>query len=212
MICVSIGNMNIEQCITAIRELEMAEIRIDLLKLDDFSTKQIFSSHKNLIATCREGFHTEEERLELMETAMKAGAKYIDIEIEASDNFRNSLIKVAKQYNTIIIISFHDFKATPSFIELDIIAKDCFKKGASIAKLVSTINSIEDRANIMALYSTNKNIIAFGMGELGKLTRILATEFGAPYSYASYDDASAVAPGQISLNKMKLAFENLKNI
>ena len=40
------------------------------------------------------------------------------------------------------------------------------------------------------------------MGELGKITRVSAPYFGAPFTFVAYSDEECTAPGQLSLIQM----------
>ncbi|MDX1596241.1 MAG: type I 3-dehydroquinate dehydratase, partial [Nitrosopumilaceae archaeon] len=45
------------------------------------------------------------------------------------------------------------------------------------------------------------NLIAFAMGEEGRISRILCLHLGSPYTYVSL--GKAVAPGQFSVDEIK---------
>ena len=62
--------------------IEMAEIRLDRCPLDEEEIEQLFSqSDVPLIATCR--LSEEPQAPALLEAAIRAGAKYADLEMEA---------------------------------------------------------------------------------------------------------------------------------
>ena len=48
--------------------------------------------------------------------------------------------------------------------------------------------------------------IVFAMGQAGQISRILAKKFGAFLTFASLDETSASAPGQISIKQMKTTY------
>jgi len=56
---------------------------------------------------------------------------------------------------------------------------------------------------VLSLYNnaSKLNLIAFSMGEYGKMSRILCLFFGSPYTYVSL--GKPIAPGQFSLDEIK---------
>ena len=87
MICTSIQGKTLEEIFAILEEeaVEMAEIRLDRCPLSDSDIEELFSNTDTpLIATCRiaESADMQEAERKLL-TAVQAGAKYIDIEIEA---------------------------------------------------------------------------------------------------------------------------------
>ncbi len=72
-------------------------------------------------------------------------------------------------------------------------------------KIVTTARSIADPISVMSLYrAKGVNLIAFTMGEVGRVSRILCMQFGSPYTYVSL--GKPVAPGQFSLAEVKSMF------
>jgi 3-dehydroquinate dehydratase-1 len=66
---------------------------------------------------------------------------------------------------------------------------------------------MKDTLAILSLYKfqNNTNLIAFAMGDYGRMSRILCTQLGSPYTYVSL--GKPVAPGQFSLDEIKSVFE-----
>lgn len=203
MICVSISENSYEKCIEAIGNCKMAEIRMDLCKLHENDLKKIFSLPMKTIATCREGVYTDEKRTELLKLAIDSGATYIDIEIEAPKNYQNVLINYANKHNCKIIVSYHNFEETPETEDLQNIINDCFNKRADIAKIACKSNSEDDNKRILELYKTNKSIVAIGMGEIGKETRVKSISLGAPFTFASSNSGKQTADGQIDVDTLR---------
>jgi 3-dehydroquinate dehydratase len=61
----------------------------------------------------------------------------------------------------------------------------------------------------LALYAHHTAIVAFGMGEKGKFTRLAALKLGAPFMYVSLDGATPTAPGQFSESEMRALWQQL---
>ncbi|MDR0420207.1 MAG: type I 3-dehydroquinate dehydratase, partial [Prevotellaceae bacterium] len=113
MICVSIIEQNIEKCIEILKKCEMAELRLDKIQPNSVELQKLLAFNIPIIATCREGVYSDDERMELLTAAVKNGASHIDIELESNENYRKTLISTAHFYNCKIIISYHNFHETP---------------------------------------------------------------------------------------------------
>ncbi|MBU0765422.1 MAG: type I 3-dehydroquinate dehydratase, partial [Bacteroidetes bacterium] len=98
MICVSIGDKTLDEILGLLKEIEMAEIRIDLCNLESDDVRVLFGAHPRLIATCRPGKHSDSERIDLLLIAIGAGAAYVDIDLDDPDYFRTDIIDYAKQH------------------------------------------------------------------------------------------------------------------
>lgn len=202
VICVSIGNIRFEQVMKVLQHSDMAEIRIDLLDLTDDQLKDVFSSHGNLIATCRPGKHSEEMRLELLQEALRTGATMVDIELETDETIRKPLMELARRLNRKVLFSWHNDQETPSLEKLRTIIQSMFDAGADLVKIACLIQSDEDSARILGLYADFDNLIAIGMGEKGVITRLAAPLLGASFTYAGLDQHET-AQGQLSKERME---------
>jgi len=208
MICVSIQGRDLDGIRSALAEgLEMAEIRLDRCKLSPEDIETLFSETDiPLVATCRiaeSGSEAETERM--LQAAIMAGAKYVDLETEASDALAESIGKCAGEYGATFIRSFHDFRGTPSEEELKDVMESCFDGGADIAKIVTTASDEACSSRVMALYedAVPGSILAFCMGEAGRQTRLSCLVKGAPYTYCALTEEEAAAPGQWAYRDMK---------
>jgi 3-dehydroquinate dehydratase/shikimate dehydrogenase len=74
----------------------------------------------------------------------------------------------------------------------------------AIPKLVYTANHINDCFEAFdLLYQTGGERIIFCMGEAGLISRILAKKLGNFLTFASIDEQSATAPGQLTIEQLK---------
>jgi 3-dehydroquinate dehydratase type I len=152
MICVSLGISDFSECQKILKNLDWAEVRLDKARFRREQVRKIFSLPKNLIATCRPGFCSEEERKRYLLEAVHAGAKYIDLEIESSPALKSEIVKEARLKGCHVIFSYHNYKKTPSKKELNRIVGDCFRSGGNIAKIVCRVNTNRDTLKILSLY------------------------------------------------------------
>jgi 3-dehydroquinate dehydratase I len=212
MICVAISDKNLQNCLETLQQVEMAEIRLDLTGFDDNAIKKVFATAIPLIATCRPDNVGKEEQYRQLKIAIESGAKYVDIELETNKKQRKRIIETAQKNKCDIIISYHNFESTPGIKELNKKVSACYMFGADLAKIAVQVNSHEDNARILSLYNTKRRIVAIGMGELGKMTRVLAPLLGAEFTFAAMDSGLATAPGQIPYSILKSAVDKLKKL
>lgn len=211
MICIAISDKDYEKCLDVLSKTDMAEIRLDLTLFNDEQIKQIFSLKKKLIATYRPNGKSNEERMSILKTAIEAGASYVDIEYEAPDAFRDELVKFAHQNNCDVIVSYHNFDFTPDCEDLEKIMWDCFRKGADVAKVVTMVKKNVDNSKLFSLYKNPGRLVAFGMGNLGKITRIVAPFLGAEFTFASMEEGLETAPGQIVHTSLRSLIRQIEN-
>ncbi len=219
MVCVSIQERDVNKCLEILKDVPMAEIRADLCQFSLPDLEAVVAAHPNLIVTCRIATTSEEYARERLITAIRKGARFVDVEIEAPVDFLE-YIKVYAQVNGAkVIVSYHNYEQTPSLDELQQIASVCKRKGADIVKVVTTAHNITDAVRTLELYKmegwakefkTNNysqekdvKLVAFAMGEAGKFTRYLSLKLGSPYTYCSNSNDSATAPGQYTVEQMQ---------
>ena len=224
MICVSVQEKSFGDCRAILESCEMAELRADLCRLSVEEVERLVEIRPNLIATCRIANSSEAFAREQLAAAIRRGARYVDIEIEAPDEHLEYVRTLAREYGCWLIVSFHDFEGTPSLDELKGIARLCRTKGADLVKIVTTAWNISDAARTMRLYDLQADgalfegaaaaerpqLVAFSMGEAGKFTRLLCLKLGAPYTYVSAGASNATASGQYTREEMErlLSAEN----
>lgn len=216
MICTSIQHKTYTQILDALNapEVEMAEIRLDLCELSDEEIEDLFGcSDTPLVATCRFGALPWEEVERRLSLAVGAGARFADLEIEAPASVSKRFQKLCRINGTEIIRSFHDFASTPDDEVLQMALARCFRYGADVAKIVTACTSADDVKRLQALYtivlegvdSMQGRLIAFGMGEAGRQSRLECLRRGAPFTYACLSSAEATAPGQWTAAEMQKA-------
>ena len=232
MICTTIQNRNLEQILEALENCEMAEIRLDRCQLTARETDELFTSDIPLVATCRIAETAENEpslqdpamtpqsrEIKAMQIAEKrlvraieAGARYVDVELEAQKQMSKRVRQAAHENGTIFIRSYHDFEGTDSLEALKAIVEKCVYHGADMVKIVTTAHSEADVEKVMALYEwcrkekqtgnerigalSDGGLIAFCMGEAGRQSRLDCLKHGSPYTYAALNAEEAAAPGQ----------------
>jgi 3-dehydroquinate dehydratase type I len=84
--------------------------------------------------------------------------------------------------------------------------------GGDICKIVTTATQPADNLSILGFInkcSRLTKIVSFAMGNLGIASRVLSPFFGAEFTFASIDDQSKTAEGQISIDDLRRIWENL---
>ena len=206
MICTSIQNKELEEILEVLKGEEMAEIRLDRCALEEDGIRRLFEdTDKPLIATCR--LDEEPQAPELLELAIEAGAKYVDLEMEAPAAIGRRIREACRNYGTVLIRSFHDFTGTPPATVLESILERARTYGGEVVKIVTTATSKADIDAVMSLYdkAAPGTLVAFCMGESGRDSRLEALKRGAPFTYASVSEEEATAPGQWTSAQMKEA-------
>ena len=225
MICTTIQNRTLEEIMNLLESseprIQMAEIRLDRCPLSIEEIEYLFSSSDTpLVATCRvvdDGNGTWEEAEEKLTAAVEAGAAFLDLEIEAPKEIGKRLRRACTEYGTTMIRSSHFFAGTPSDDVLRNTVEKCRKFGGEIVKIAAMATSEEDVARVLALYSsiasTNSaaetqrpvELVAFSMGEIGKVSRLDCLKLGSPFTYAALNENEAAAPGQWCYSEMLTA-------
>lgn len=227
-ICISIPLINekldeIENKINLVQKNDphlLFEFRFDYLKdfsvLDEILLK-ISKYKKQSIYTLRPTYEggkfskNESDRLILLKALAQAGPMLLDLEYSAISK-NNDLADFIDNTNIRTLISWHNFEETPT-IEVLIDLIDRMRIFSNYIKIVTTAKTIDDSINIVKLYKlidSNINLIAFAMGELGILSRVLCNIVGeSPFTYASVE--KAVAPGQLTIKQMREIYSLFHN-
>ena len=218
--CVSIAETTPKKLLqtlrSALKKSDYVEIRFDFLKAEQIPQvlETVKKDLKKIVCTLRpktEGGKfagKEKERLSILKLIAEYNPFLLDIEFNTMKQNKN-LAKYLKTTKTKLLISGHDFKKTPSLTELKKKLNQMSKFSSNV-KIVTTAKSTEDSTRVLQLYSKKENInlIAFTMGNPGRVSRILSLYLGSPYIYVSL--GKPVAPGQFSLDEVKRII-NLKN-
>ena len=216
MICTSLQYKDYGQILRILENplVEMAEIRLDRCPLSDEEIRDLFgNSDTPLIATCRSDEAGADNARKLLQTAIEAGARFVDLEIEAPVQTSKAIQKLCSRCGTELIRSYHNSECTPTDDELQKILARCFRYGADIAKIVTKCETPGDYARINSLYSIileevsslQGRLIAFGLGEEARDSRVECLKRGAPFSYAAMSAEDAAAPGQWPLEEFHKA-------
>ena len=200
----------------ALRKSDYVEIRFDFLKAEQIPQvlENVKKDLKKIVCTLRpktEGGKfdgNERERISILKLIAEYNPFLLDVEFNTMKK-EKSLVKYLKMTKTNLLISGHDFKKTPNFTELKKKLNQMSKFSPNV-KIVTTAKTTDDSTRVLQLYNKKGkiNLIAFAMGDSGRISRILSLYLGSPYAYVSL--GKPIAPGQFSVDEVKKII-NLKN-
>lgn len=141
-------------------------------------------------------------------------ADIVDVELYSGDGVSN-LVSLAKANGVRIIMSNHDFHATPS--EDDIIARLCRMQelGADIAKIAVMPQSKKDVLTLLSATERMQSdyakvpLVTISMGGLGAISRVAGEIFGSAMTFATLSHASA--PGQVPVAELQSLLQGVHN-
>lgn len=201
MICISIGRLGMIQGVNLVKP-SLVEVRYDLVRKSPELISEELNDTILQVATCRPGIISDKERIGILKKAIDLGAVYVDVELDAKSGVLDALIPYARQKRTHVIVSYHNFDATPSTETLFDILNKCYAAGGDVAKIACHANSHEDTARLLALYAEKGRKIVIGMGTHGRITRLAASQLGAEFTFAALSKSEATAPGQLTYGEM----------
>jgi len=212
-ICVSVCEPTAEGCLKALEGLELAEIRIDCADLTEAQVREIFGRKVELVATCRPGGkHDEETRKRLLLAAVEAGARYVDLEMEAADSLKKEVGDRARALGCKVIVSYHDYERTPPLRQLEHVVDWCLESGADLVKVACQVQSDRDNARLLGLLDSQHPLIVVGMGDKGRMTRVVAPLLGSAFTYASFSRGKETAPGQIDREALERVASEIRRV
>ena len=178
----------------------MVELRADLTGLSPEEVATIVATHPNVMLTYHTTPESEPQAERIIQAALDAGAKWVDVEEHASEGYRRRTIDSAHKAGAKVVISYHNYSSTPSLEELVGITASSFAMGADVAKVITTAHSTADGATTVELYNhfPADRLVAFAMGAEGAFTRRLSLLLSAPWTYVAPDSNNATAPGQLT--------------
>jgi len=219
MICLSIVAPTTEAAVAQMERgsplADVVELRID--QMGDCDLERLLAiqrKEKPIIVTNRRADEggafpgTERERVDLLKEAVTLGADYVDIEARTEQPLLRELTTHIQRHQgrTKWIISSHDFDGTPPEKELTKRFDACAKTQADIVKICTYAHTMEDNLRVLGIipYAREKDraIIAFAMGEQGRISRVMAPLVGAAWGYASVEKGAESAPGQLTIEEM----------
>ncbi len=205
----------------ALRDARFIEFRLDSLRRPASALPKLKSflagnAGVTAIGTCRRTpngglFHgSHSEQLEILGKAARAGCRIIDLELESAEEISPEQFEefraAIRSAGAALLISFHDFSRTRG---LDEAANRIAACDPDYVKVVSTAQTLADNLAVLRLIEKRSNtcrIVAIAMGEEGLASRVLGPREGAAFTFASLEDGSETAPGQVSAHTLRTLY------
>ncbi|KAI3948675.1 hypothetical protein MKW98_027741 [Papaver atlanticum] len=225
LICAPIMGKSIDQMFIDMAKakeigVDIVEIRLDYLS--SFSPRQDL---QNLIENCTmltlftyrpkwEGGEYEGDdsiRIDALKLAMELGADYIDVELQVAHEFISSLDEKTREKSK-IIVSSHNYHATPSVEEIGDLVARIQSTGADIVKIATTAVDVTDVARMFQIIVHSQvPFIGLVMTEKGLISRLLCPKYGGYLTFGTLEEGVVSAPGQPTIKDL-LDKYNLRHI
>jgi len=176
--------------------------------------KDFLNRHRDMtaIATCRRKQNggkfagTLTAELDLLTKAAEAGCQVVDLEVESAEEMKPAQMARfragLRAAGAALLVSFHDFTRTKG-LEQAAGRIEAFEP--DYVKVVSTARSLSDNLAVLRLIedrSLSSHVVGIAMGEEGLLSRVLGPRAGAAFTFASLDDGTETAPGQVTVRTL----------
>ena len=200
------------------REVESGErfleFRLDYLPEPELGAQAIRAfleefPEVTILATCRRHQNqghfngSIEEQVKILEAAIAAGARAVDLEVESTEN--SSVRLNGLRGKALVVISYHNYEGTP---QVEQVLGRMMKIPADGYKVVTTARKPSDCYRVLALARAHprESLVLLAMGECGFPTRVLSPAFGAVYTYAAPNTAEGTAAGQVSARLLRTLY------
>ena len=208
LVCVTVAARTVEE-LRRLRDTaegaDMVELRLDHLERPD-GPAAIDGRRRPVVVTCRPAWEggrfqgSEEERQRILESAVAAGAEFVDIEAAAA--FAPDLMRMRRGRG--IVLSAHLFGDPPR--DLGARAAAMRSTGAEVIKIAIDAKGVSD---VLALFAVagerrldERGHVLVAMGSPGVASRVLAARLGNRWTYAG----DGIAPGQLPTARLLREF------
>src|SRR5579863_1999902 len=215
-ICIALGFTDADTLLAHARsEYEAGErffeFRLDYLPKPEqgvAAIRRFLARHADcaILATCRRHQNmgrfngSIEEQLRILEAAIAAGAKAIDVEIESAEDCGPRL--EALRSHAYVLLSYHNYGGTPP---VDAVMRRMQRVPADGYKVVTTAKKPSDNYKVLEVARSYPKLdtVLLAMGETGFPTRVLSPGFGGIYTYAAPNASNGTASGQVSARQLR---------
>ncbi len=187
------------------------EFRLDYLPAPEQGVavvRKFLAAHPEcaILATCRRHQNhgkfngSVEDQIRILDAALDAGARAVDVEIESAENAPARLEALRGKGQ--LVLSYHNYDGTPS---PESIVRRMLRVPADGYKIVTTARKPSDNSRILAITKSHPRtpLIVLAMGEIGFPTRVLGTAWGGMFTYAAPNASEGTASGQVSARVLR---------
>ena len=199
---------------------DLFELRLDsLCPITTSVENKISRLRAPLIITARDpreggiGNLSVDARRALLQRFMQR-ASQVDVELRSARQFA-ALLASARKRKVRWILSYHNFKSTPSSRSLCAKARQAKKLGADIFKVATRTDSPPELSRLIDFITSCSGdrkrigqlpISAMGIGKLGAISRLLLARCGSALNYASLGRPNV--EGQLSIDVLRSAIQS----
>ena len=207
-----------ERAVFALKDARFLEFRLDSLRdpatvLPRLKKFLAENDRVTVIGTCRRKANggnfagSLSDELAVLSKAARAGCGIFDLEVESAEECSpEQFLKFRKALDaagTALLVSFHDFSRTRG---LDHAADRIAAFQPDFIKFVSTAQTLADNLAVLRLIeerAISARVVGIAMGEEGLVSRVLGLRAGGAFTFASLEDGTETAPGQVSARTMR---------
>jgi len=177
-------------------EVDFVEVRLDLLAGAGKALRLAIPAWRvPVLLTARHPAEggakklTPAHRRDLLMEFLPAAAA-VDIELRSVAALE-PVLRQAKKLGLQRIVSFHDFKGTPSLARLRKVVVAARRAGADVVKIATQLRGPRDLAVLLELQSSMPHVAlaTMGMGLLGRVSRLALAAAGSQLNYGYLDRA-----------------------
>ena len=195
---------------------DVLEFRMDKAE-DPMAQLRNYAGDLPLVATNRPewcgGQAPEDGRIERLLAASEFDAVgLVDVELETAREDAE-LVPAFRENGADVVVSYHEFEATPDREVLDATFERCSELG-DVAKVATYATEYADALCMLAAVhdatQEGRQVAGISMGEIGSHTRVVAPLYGSKLGYAPLEsDPSEYAPGQLPIHELASMIETL---
>lgn len=127
-------------------------------------------------------------------------SELVDIELRSMKRLK-ATAKAARRAGVGVVVSYHNFRATPSRAKLIDIIKKARAAGADVVKVAAHVEGTGELKRLAGLLVENDGLVVIAMGEAGVSSRVFFPALGSLITYGSV--TASTAPGQLPLKFIK---------
>jgi 3-dehydroquinate dehydratase I len=157
---------------------------------------------------------SQDARTQCINAAVRSGLiDLVDVELCNEPEMLQTVVGTAHDHATRVILSFHDFQATPTNDRLLGKISDMKRQGADLAKIACMPQEPGDVLRLLQATLSARQafptlpLCTISMGRLGSLSRVAGFLYGSDMAFAVGQEISA--PGQIPIKEARAITEAL---
>lgn len=130
------------------------------------------------------------------------------IDVDLSAPLLKDAVAVARRNKNTVILSHHDFHATPSEAKLSQVVRQATHLGADLIKIAVKAKSERDVVRLLQFTVRHraKNLVTISMGNIGSISRLVAPLAGSLMTYTGIQPAHGQIPAKRLMADLRLYY------